>query len=333
VTMGNSNAGQIPLGEVAGLVEFDVSRQTPPEESALLGPTSKIRQQCRSSSNSRMETLFAAALLASLTVIMYAPVLRSMARQWWDDPNYGHAMFVPVFVAYVLWRERARWRAVPVRPSDYGLPIMALALGLLILGMLAVELFTSRFSLLLLIAGIVVFLAGWQVLKSIAFPVGYLFFMIPLPALVYYQLTFPLQLLASRLGAQGLVMLGVHTVRQGNLLILPNCTLEVVEACSGVRSLLSLLAVVVAYGYLAERRAWLRCLLVVLTIPIVIGSNGLRLVATGVLSFLYGPQMDSGRAHVALGLGFFAIAFLSILLIHVLVRHFANQRIPDPAHS
>jgi len=333
MTMGNSNADQIPPAEIAGLGECSVSKLAPHQESMLPGPTSNIREQCQSPSNSKMETLFVVALLSSLTIAVYAPALRSLARQWWDDPNYGHAVFVPVFAAYVLWRQRARWRAVPVRPSDYGLPIMALALGLLILGILAAELFTTRVSLLLLIAGTVVFLAGWQVLRSIAFPVGYLFFMIPLPALVYYQLTFPLQLLASRLGAEGLVMLGVHTVRQGNLLILPNCTLEVVEACSGVRSLLSLLAVVVAYGYLTERRGWLRGLLVASTIPIVIGSNGLRLVATGVLSFLYGPQMDSGRTHVAIGLAFFAIAFLSILMIHVLIRHFANQRIPDPAQS
>lgn len=279
-----------------------------------------------------MGTFFAAFLLSGLVVIMYAPVLSSMARQWWDDPNYGHGLLVPVFVAYILWRERTRWRTVSVRASNYGLPIMLLALGLLILGMLGAELFTARVSLLILISGIIVFLAGWQVLRSIAFPIGYLFFMIPLPALVYYQLTFPLQLWASRLGAHGLVILGVHTVREGNLLILPNATLEVVEACSGVRSLLSLLAAVVAYGYLAEHRMWKRCLLVVLAIPIVILSNGLRLVATGVLSFVFGPEVDSGPVHAVLGLAFFVLAFLSILLSHSLLRHLTNQRIPAAVH-
>ena len=138
------------------------------------------------------------------------------------------------------------------------------------------------------------FLFGWHVLRSVAFPIGYLVFMIPLPAIIYYQLTFPLQLLASRLGANGLVALGVPTVREGNLLILPNVTLEVVEACSGVRSLLSLLAAVVGYVYLAEPITWKRCLLVAATVPIVIVSNGLRLVATGVLSFFFGPSVDSG---------------------------------------
>jgi exosortase len=285
-----------------------------------------------SSSDSKLGTFFTAFLLSGLVLIMYAPVLRSMAQQWWDDPNYGHALFVPVFVTYILWRERARWLTAPVRASDYGLPIMLSALGLLLLGMLSAELFTARVSLIVLISGIIVFLAGWQVLRSIAFPIGYLFFMIPLPALIYYQLTFPMQLWASRLGAYGLVMLGVDTVRQGNLLILPNATLEVVEACSGVRSLLSLLAAVIAYGYLAEHSMWKRFLLVFLAVPIVIVSNGVRLVATGVLSFVFGPEVDSGLLHTALGLAIFVVAFLSILLIHGLLRHFTNRRSPAQVH-
>ena len=276
--------------------------------------------------------MFSSLLLGGLVVILYAPVLRSMARQWWDDPNYGHAMLVPLFAGYVLWRERRRWHGVSVRPSDSGLAIMLSAIGLLILGMLSAELFTTRISLIILISGSIVFLAGWQVLRSMAFPIGYLIFMIPLPALVYYQLTFPLQLWASRLAAHGLVMLGVHTVREGNLLILPNITLEVVEACSGVRSLLSLFAAVVAYGYFAENRMWKRCLLAALAIPIVILSNGLRLVATCLLSFAYGPKVDSGPTHTALGLAFFAFAFISIILIHVLLRYLWSRRSMAPVH-
>jgi exosortase len=256
---------------------------------------------------------------------MYAPVLRSMARQWWDDPSYSHCLLVPVFAAYALWHERTRWRSVPVRASDYGLALMLSAIGLLILGILGSEHFTARVSLIFLISGIIVFLAGWKVLRSAAFPIGYLVFMIPLPTIIYYQMTFPLQLLASRLGADGLVALGVPTIREGNLLILPNCTLEVVEACSGVRSLLSLLAAVVAYVYLSEPSTWKRCILVASTVPIVIFSNGLRLVATGVLSFFFGPGADSGLAHTGLGLVFFALALLSILVVHSLLRLFANK--------
>jgi exosortase len=271
-------------------------------------------------------------LLSTLVLVLYGRVLGTMAQQWWSDPNYGHGFLVPVFAAYVLWHERSRSREIPIQTSNWGLPIMFFAIVLLILGTLGSEHFTARISILILISGIVIYLVGWQALRSVAFPMGYLVFMVPLPAIIYYQLTFPLQLLASRLGANGLVALGVPTVREGNLLILPNVTLEVVEACSGVRSLFSLLAAVVGYVYFAEPRIWKRCVLVTSTVPIVIVSNGFRLVATGVLSFFFGPGVDSGLVHTGLGLAFFALAFLSILLVHRLLRHFTGKQIPASAH-
>jgi exosortase len=280
----------------------------------------------RSAERPQMGTWFGALTLGALLVIMYAPVLSALARQWWDDPNYGHGFFVPVFAVYVLWSERDRWSALPSRASNIGLPIMLFAIGLRVLGMLGAELFIARLSLVILISGIVLFLAGGQALRSISFPIAYLLFMIPLPAIVYYQLTFPLQLWASRLGAGGLVALGIHTVREGNLLVLPNCTLNVVEACSGIRSLLSLLAAVVAYGYLAEASTWKRSVLAFASVPIAIATNGLRLVATGVLSYFFGPSVDSGVIHLLLGLGFFALAFLSILFIQkTLGWHLGHQ--------
>jgi len=153
-----------------------------------------------------------------------------------------------------------------------------------------------------------------------------------LPAIVYYQLTLPLQLWASQLGASGLVALGIHTVREGNLLILPNCTLNVVEACSGIRSLLSLLAAVVAYGFLAEPRTWIRVALAMASIPIAIATNGLRLVTTGVLSFLFGPAVDAGVVHLVLGLGFFVLAILSVLLVHKLLCLLSKNQDPAPVY-
>src|SRR5690242_301875 len=285
-----------------------------------------------SAEKSMTGTWFTVVLLSTLVVIMYAPVLSSLARQWWDDPNYGHGVFVPMFASYVLWCERVRWRALPHHPSNFGFAIIVCAIGLRVLGMLGAELFTARLSLLILVSGIVIFLAGFKVLRAIAFPIGYLLFMIPLPAIVYYQLTLPLQLWASRLGASGLVTLGIHTVREGNLLILPNCTLNVVEACSGIRSLLSLLAAVVAYGYFAEASTRKRAALAVASIPIAIATNGLRLVATGVLSFHFGPKVDSGLVHLVLGVFFFALAFLSILLVHKLFSLFSNNQNPSWMH-
>ncbi len=287
---------------------------------------SLTREKNRSTEKPQIGAWLGGLSLSTLVLIMYAPLLISLARQWWNDPNYGHGFFVPMFAGYVLWSERDRWSALPHRANNFGFAIMLFAIGLRVLGMLGAELYIARLSLVILICGIVLFLAGGQALRSISFPIGYLLFMIPLPAIVYYQLTLPLQLWASRLGASGLVALGIHTVRQGNLLFLPNCTLNVVEACSGIRSLLSLLAAVVAYSYFAEPSTWKRSVLAVASIPIAIAANGLRLVATGVLSYFFGPSVDSGVIHMVLGLGFFALAFLSILLIHkILGRHLGHQ--------
>src|SRR5712671_2314280 len=290
----------------------------------------RLSEKSLSLENRKVSTWLAVLLLSTLVVILYASVLGSLARQWWNDPNYSHGFFVPLFAAYILWRERGRWGAQQSCANNSGLAIILGAIGLLVLGTLAAEIFTSRVSLLILICGMIVFLAGYKTLRSMAFPIGYLIFMIPLPAIIYYQLTFPLQLLASRLGATGLVALGIHTVREGNLLILPNCTLNVVDACSGIRSLLSLFAGVAAYGYLAEPKTWKRITLAAVSIPIAIVTNGLRLVATGVLSVLYGPTADTGLVHVALGVCFFALAFLSIVLIHKLLRLFTGYHDPTP---
>lgn len=269
--------------------------------------------------------------LAALLLVLYGSVIASMVEQWWSDPDYGHGFLVPVFAVYLLWRQRTRISEVSRRGSNSGIAMMLFAISLLILGLLASEHFTARMSLLILICGIIVFLAGWQMLRAVAFPMGYLIFMIPLPAIIYYQLTFPLQLLASRLGAHGLLAVGVPTIREGNLLILPNCTLEVVEACSGVRSLISLLAAVVGYVYLCEPRLWKQIVLVAAAVPVVIVSNGCRLVATGVLSYRFGPGVDSGLVHTTLGLVCFALAFLAILLLHRLLGRESGAPIPASA--
>jgi exosortase len=301
-----------PFGEDCALSSKGMGKGSPTLGDNTLQKNSSVEK-------SQTSRWFAALSLSTLVVIMYASVLTSLTRQWWDDPNYGHGFLVPLFAGYILWSKRDQWRALPFRPNNFGFAVMLFAIGLRILGMLGAELFLTRLSLVVLISGMVLFLAGSQALRWMAFPIGYLLFMIPLPAIIYYQLTFPLQLLASRLGAGGLIALGIHTVREGNLLILPNCTLNVVEACSGIRSLLSLLAAVVAYAYLAEPTGWKRGALAIASIPVAIATNGLRLVATGVLSYFFTPTVDSGVVHLALGLGFFILAFLSIVVIHKLL--------------
>jgi len=260
-------------------------------------------------------------VIAGLTAALYAPVLTRMILQWWQDPDYSYGFVVPLFAGYVLYQRRHKLRQVPLEPSNMGLVVTIGAIGLLLAGSLGAELFVARFSLLLLLSGLLLFFSGWKMLRVVAFPLSFLVLMIPLPAIIYNQVTFPLQLLASRLSSNCLELFGVPVLREGNILVLPNYSLEVIEACSGIRSLMSLIALVVAYGYLAERRLWARIILVTLMLPIAVASNALRVVGAGVVTYFWGPQWAEGFFHFFQGWLIFVSAVACMLLVHGALRH------------
>jgi exosortase len=265
-------------------------------------------------------------LIAGLVAALYGPLLTQMVLQCWQDPDYSHGFVVPVFVGYVLYQRRHELRQVSLEPNNFGFPLMLGAVGLLLVGTLGAELFLSRSSLLLLLGGIILFFAGWKMLRAVAFPWAFLVLMIPLPALIYNQVTFPLQLLASRLASNSLELFGIPVLREGNVLVLPNYSLEVVEACSGIRSLMSLIALAVVYGYFVERRLWARIALVVVILPIAIASNALRVVGAGVVTYFWGPQYAEGFFHFFQGWLIFVSAVVCMLLVHWFLSHLVPLR-------
>jgi len=245
--------------------------------------------------------------------------------QWWQDPDYSHGFVVPLFAGYVLYQRRHMLQHVQLGPNTLGFPVMLGAIVLLLAGTLGAELFVSRSSLLFLLGGMILFFAGWKMLRAVAFPLVFLVLMIPLPALIYNQVTFPLQLLASRLASNSLELFGVPVLREGNVLVLPNYSLEVVEACSGIRSLMSLIALAVAYGYFVEKRLWARITLVVLTLPIAVASNAVRVVGAGVVTYYWGPQYAEGFFHFFQGWLIFVSAVACMLFVHWLLSHLARS--------
>jgi exosortase len=265
-------------------------------------------------------------VIAGLVAALYAPVVSQMVVQWWQNPDYSHGFVVPLFVGYVLYQRRHKLQQVSIEPSHLGFPVMLGAIGLLLVGTLGAELFVSRCSLLFLFGGMILFLAGWKMLRAVAFPLAFLVLMIPLPTLIYNQVTFPLQLLASRLASNLLELLAIPVLREGNVLVLPNYSLEVVEACSGIRSLMSLIALAVAYGYLAERRLWARYILVTFMLPIAVAGNALRVVGAGVVTYFWGPQWAEGFFHFFQGWLIFVSAVACMLLVHWLLSHLAQWR-------
>lgn len=265
-------------------------------------------------------------ILVGLILLLYASVIRDLVVQWWTNADYGHGFLVPLFSIYILWHERERLTKTEMKPSNVGFVVLLGAVGLLLLGSLGAELFTTRFSLLVLLAGMILFLAGWPMLRAVSFPLGYLMWMIPIPVLIYNQITFPLQLLASRLASASLELAHVPVLRDGNILVMSNYSLEVVEACSGIRSLMALMALAVAYGYVVSPRRWVRYILAALMVPVAIITNAIRVMGAGMLAHRFGPATGEGFLHEFSGWANFLVVLLLLLGSHRILRKIGEHR-------
>ena len=197
-----------------------------------------------------------------------------------------------------------------------GLIIAVGGMGMLLAGVLGAEVFTTEVSMLATIAGSVLFLFGWSHLRVMLFPIAFLMLMIPLPAIIFNQITFPLQLLASRFGESALVLAGIPVLREGNVIHLSNTSLAVAEACSGIRSLISLLTLGIVYGYFVDPRSWVRWVIAMATVPVAIVTNGLRVAGTGVGAHYFGPAVAEGFFHEFSGWLIFVSAFVILLALH-----------------
>jgi exosortase len=216
---------------------------------------------------------------------------------------------------YFAWEKRAALMAAEVRPGIAGLALVGFSLFVLLAGLLGAELFLTRVSLIGIIAGSVWFIWGWRHLRVLAFPILLLFLMVPLPALVFNQIAFPLQLLASRAGEAVLTLAGVPVLREGNVLELASTKLEVAQACSGIRSLISLLTLGMILGKLAEPRLGMRVLLALLTVPVAIAANAARVAGTGLAANWIGPEAAEGFLHTFSGWLVFVAAFALLLVV------------------
>ena len=260
------------------------------------------------------------AFIAALMAFLYADVLLRLFNQWWDDPNFSHGFLVPLFSAGVVWHERKRLAAIRGEGAWSGLLVIAAALATLVVGVLGAELFLSRSSLVVLLAGLVIQFRGWRFFRAILFPWAFLFLMIPIPAIVFNQIAFPLQLLASQLASSLLWLLGVPVLREGNVIRLSVMVLEVVEACSGIRSLISLGTLAIIYGYILESRAWPRVLLALGAIPIAVVSNSVRIVGTGLLGQWWDPDKAQGFFHIFSGWVIFVVSLGLLFSFHGTLR-------------
>jgi exosortase len=255
------------------------------------------------------------AWFGALALLCYAPVLRVLIYQWNADADMSHGFFVPLVSGFIVWQRREELMALKPHPNWMGLVVVIYGGVQLVVATLGVELFLARTAFVITLIGMVWLLGGTVVLRKLAFPLFLLFFMIPIPGVIYNRITFPLQLLASRLAQHALEILSVPVMREGNVLILPNQELSVVEACSGIRSLLSLTFLSLVYGHFFEKRIWVKAALFFATIPIAIVANGSRVTLTGVLTQVK-PELAEGFFHTASGWVIFMVALMILIFLH-----------------
>jgi len=259
--------------------------------------------------------------LVTVIVLGYFPVLKELGRDWLRDPNYSHGALIPLISGYLVYRQWGALRSPPARPSSVGLVGVLIGGGLLVVGSAGAEVFTQRVSLVVVLASSVLTLAGWRKLGMVSFPLALLLLAIPLPYVIYYGLTAPMQALAAKVAISGLQLMGVPAASQGNIIHLPETTLEVAQACSGIRSLYSFLTLGALAAYLTPIPIPLRVLVFALAIPLSVAGNAVRVWATGVGAYLIGPEVAEGTVHDAFGL----ITIFGALAIFWLVRTGVKQ--------
>ena len=254
-----------------------------------------------------------------LLIACYAPVLVRLVRQWATDEDMGHGFFVPLVAAYIAWQRRDELLAATPIPSWWGLALLLWGALQLYFATLGAELFLARTAFIVSLAGVILLLGGVRVLRILAFPLLLLFFMVPIPAIVYNQVTFRFQLIASQLAEAALALFGVPVLREGNILELASQRLSVVEACSGIRSLLTLSFLSLVYAYFFDKKVWMRFALLLAAAPIAIVANSSRVTITGLLSET-NPELAAGVFHQFEGWVIFMVALLILIAVHALIN-------------
>lgn len=260
----------------------------------------------------KREATLGVFLLGSL-LILYLPFLQKLVADWGTNDDYSHGYFIPVLTIYFIYAIRAELREIAITPNNFGIVVIAAGLTQLIIAKIGSEFFLQRTSLIIVLLGLVLFLLGWQYFKKLSVPIGYLLFMVPLPAIVWNKIAFPMQLFASAITEKVVYSLGIPIFREGNVLHLAQTTLEVVAACSGLRSLVTMFALSGALALLSPLSGRKKIMLFISALPIAIFANICRLTFTALLATKMGSDAAQGFLHEFSGIMVFLLG-LSLLV-------------------
>lgn len=267
--------------------------------------------------------------IAALFTFLYFEVFRELLVVWSTVPDYSHGYLIPFLALYLVWGTRDKIITAHLSPSFWGLVVFIIGIGQYIIGYIGAEHFMQGTSMIFVILGIVLFLWGREVTRIVLVPVCYLMFMIPLPAIIWNKFAFSLKLYATEIAVYFIQAVGITVLREGNVLTLPATTLEVVDACSGLRSLISLLALTALTGYISNVNFWKKWVLFISAIPIAIASNIIRLIITAVLFDKFGIDITQGISHTLSGLFVFSIGIALFIIVYKILMLIPKQRQKD----
>jgi exosortase len=265
-------------------------------------------------------------VLVFLFILLYFQVIVGLVNDWWVDSNYSHGFLVPLVSAYLIWKKRDKLKSLEKKRSYWGFLILLLGLGIYIVGTAGSEYFSARFSLVIVLFGLTFYLNGKEWAKELLFPVAFLAFMVPIPYVIYYSIAFPMQLFSTKLSYYILHSIGLPSIRQGNIIYLPNYSLEVVEACSGLRSLVSLLALGTFFAYVTFKSNLKRFILYISIFPIAIGANIFRIFITAVGAYVVSPKLAEDFLHKLSGLIVFLVSVFSLFILSRIIRIFDRKK-------
>ncbi len=257
--------------------------------------------------------------------LLYFPFLQTMVNDWATNPNYSHGYLIPFISIWLVYSLKNRVSEIKPHPSNWGVLIIVLACLQLIVAKIGSEYFLQRTSIILLFLGICLYLYGIKITRILLIPIIYLIFMIPIPVIVWNKIAFPLQIFASYLTEIVIRLFGMPIFREGNIITLPSITLEVVDACSGIRSLTTMMALSIPFAFFIPSGKAKKIILFLSSIPIAIIANIIRLTTTAFLSSLFGEVFAQGFLHEFSGMLTFILGLFMLFLIQTLLTRSATN--------
>ncbi len=251
-------------------------------------------------------------ILLVLTAILYSPIIPQFYHLL-QDANNSHGFLVPFIALYLIWQKADILQQEQFSPSGWGLVVLISSLLLYGIGLVGGLEILPRVAMILTVIGLVYYNFGDRVFMHIWFPLLFLFFTVPAPESLLVAVSVPLKLEATKLAASILMGVGIPVLREGNMLYFANASLEVAEACSGIRSLVSFLMLGCLFAYFMRASLPRRLILVLLTIPFAFLSNLIRVTGTGVLAHFFGSGVARGFLHESSGIFTFFLGFLLVV--------------------